>query len=74
MNEVSSRDLCIAYALLPFLTPPRIRLLLEHLESLADAQGAPSISANVGRGGDGDVAADRVGEGVSGARGNLGRR
>jgi DNA processing protein len=42
MNEVSSRDLCIAYALLPFLTPPRIRLLLEHFESLADAQHAPS--------------------------------
>lgn len=41
MHEASSRDLCIAYALLPFLTPARIRLLLEHFESLPNAQQAP---------------------------------
>lgn len=42
MNEVDSGDRCIAYALLPFLTPARIRLLREHFETLADAQRAPS--------------------------------
>lgn len=41
MVEHSSRDLCIAYALLPFLTPARVRLLLEHFDSLALVQHAP---------------------------------
>jgi len=42
MNEVDPRDRCIAYALLPFLTPARIRLLREHFETLAHVQRAPS--------------------------------
>jgi DNA processing protein len=41
MNDGLSRDICIAYALSPFLTPARIRLLREQFEPLADAQGAP---------------------------------
>jgi DNA processing protein len=41
MNEAVPRDLCIAYALLPFLTPARIRLLLEHFDPLSGAQRAP---------------------------------
>ena len=42
MNNILSRDACIAYALLPFLTPARIRLLREHFDPLADVQRAPS--------------------------------
>ncbi|HKB78477.1 MAG TPA: DNA-processing protein DprA [Thermoanaerobaculia bacterium] len=41
MTDVSPRDLCIAYARLPFLTPARIRLLREHFETLPNAQAAP---------------------------------
>lgn len=41
MNDVVPRDLCIAYALLPFITPVRTRLLLEHFDPLTDAQRAP---------------------------------
>ncbi|MCU1229319.1 MAG: dprA [Acidobacteria bacterium] len=37
MNDVSLRDLCIAYALLPFLTPARTRLLLEWFDPLTNA-------------------------------------
>ena len=42
MNAFPARDLCIAYALLPFVTPVRIRLLLEHFASLEDVPRAPS--------------------------------
>src|SRR2546428_5075945 len=42
MNDVSPRDLCIAYALLPFVTPVRIRLLLEHFSPLQEARRAPA--------------------------------
>lgn len=42
MNNVLSRDVCIAYALLPFLTPVRIRLIREHFDPLADVQRAPA--------------------------------
>src|SRR2546422_2890058 len=42
MNDVSPRDLCIAYALLPFLTPVRIRLLLEHFSPLQEVRRAPA--------------------------------
>jgi DNA processing protein len=41
MNDLSPGDLCIAYALLPFITPVRIRLLLEHFEPLTAAREAP---------------------------------
>lgn len=41
MSDLSPRDLCIAYALLPFITPVRIRLLLEHFDPLTGAQEAP---------------------------------
>lgn len=40
MNDVSLRDLCIAYALLPFLTPSRTRLLLEWFDPLTDVFNA----------------------------------
>ncbi len=36
-----SRDDCIAYALCPFITPARIRLLREHFEPLGDPRQAP---------------------------------
>ena len=42
MNDVSPRDLCIAYALLPFVTPVRIRLLLEHFSPLQEVRRAPA--------------------------------
>jgi len=42
MNNLVTRDLCIAYALLPFLTPARVRLIREHFDPLADLQRAPS--------------------------------
>jgi DNA processing protein len=42
MNDVLSRDACIAYALLPFLTPARIRLIREHFEPIGDVQRAPA--------------------------------
>ena len=41
MSDVLSRDVCIAYALTPFITPVRIRLLREHFEPLAQAEQAP---------------------------------
>ena len=40
MSDVSLSDLCIAYALLPFLTPARTRLLLETFEPLSAATRA----------------------------------
>jgi DNA processing protein len=42
MKDVSLRDLCIAYALLPFITPARTRLLLEWFDPLTDALNAPT--------------------------------
>jgi DNA processing protein len=42
MKNVLSRDVCIAYALLPFLTPSRIRFLREHFDPLSDIQRAPA--------------------------------
>src|SRR5438105_12318653 len=42
MNDVSPRDLCVAYALLPFITPVRIRLLREHFDPLTEARQAPA--------------------------------
>jgi len=42
MNDVSPRDLSIAYALLPFITPVRIRLLREHFDPLTEARQAPA--------------------------------
>ena len=41
MPDVSLSDLCIAYALLPFLTPARSRLLLETFDPLSNARRAP---------------------------------
>ena len=41
MHEDFPRDICIAYALSPFLTPVRIRLLREHFEPFGDARHAP---------------------------------
>jgi len=41
MNNILSRDACIAYALLPYLTPARIRLIREHFDPLSDVQRAP---------------------------------
>ncbi|PYQ48638.1 MAG: DNA-protecting protein DprA [Acidobacteria bacterium] len=41
MSDALSRDVCIAYALSPFITPVRIRLLREHFEPLGDPQNAP---------------------------------
>ena len=38
----SSRAVCVAYAHLPFVTPVRIRLLLEHFPDLAAVPDAPS--------------------------------
>ena len=42
MNNIVPRDVCIAYALLPFLTPTRIRLIREHFDPIAGVQHAPS--------------------------------
>ena len=42
MNALPARDLCIAYALLPFVTPVRIRLLLEHFATLDQVPHAPA--------------------------------
>jgi DNA processing protein len=41
MHEGLPRDVCIAYALSPFITPVRIRLLREHFEPFGDARHAP---------------------------------
>src|SRR2546423_9430484 len=41
MHEDFPRDVCIAYALSPFITPVRIRLLREHFEPFGDARHAP---------------------------------
>jgi DNA processing protein len=41
MHEGFPRDVCIAYALSPFITPVRIRLLREHFEPFGDARHAP---------------------------------
>ena len=43
MENVLSRDVCIAYALLPFLTPSRIRFLREHFDPLGDIQRAKKL-------------------------------
>ena len=40
--NASARDLCIAYARLPFLTPARVRLLLEHFQDLQEISRAPA--------------------------------
>ncbi|MGZ7032585.1 MAG: DNA-processing protein DprA [Thermoanaerobaculia bacterium] len=40
MNESENRDLLIAWALLPFLTPARTRLLLEYFDPIAKARDA----------------------------------
>src|SRR4051794_12315802 len=40
MNESEARDLLIAWATLPFLTPSRIRLLLEYFDPLPNACSA----------------------------------
>src|SRR2546428_520026 len=58
MSDALSRDVCIAYALSPFITPVRIRLLREHFEPLGDPQNAPpkllqgllSIDSDLARG------------------------
>jgi DNA processing protein len=42
MDESLTRDACIAYALLPFLTPSRIRLIREHFDPIADVRRAPA--------------------------------
>ena len=42
MNALSPRDLCIAYARLPFVTPTRVRLLLEYFPQLTHVQQAPA--------------------------------
>lgn len=41
MNALTARDVCIAYAALPFLTPVRCRLLLEHFPDLRGVSHAP---------------------------------
>ena len=41
MNS-SARELCVAYARLPFVTPVRIRLMLEHFHDIAEVPGAPA--------------------------------
>ena len=41
MDNDLPRDICVAYALSPSITPVRIRLLREHFEPLGDARGAP---------------------------------
>jgi DNA processing protein len=41
MNS-SAREVCLAYARLPFMTPVRIRLLLEHFPDLGTVPGAPA--------------------------------
>ncbi|MEK6371476.1 MAG: DNA-processing protein DprA [Acidobacteriota bacterium] len=42
MTEISLRDRLIAYALLPAVTPARMRMLLEYFESLSDVCKAPT--------------------------------
>ena len=42
MNQNPARDLMIALSLLPFLTPNRTRLLLEHFDPLETVSDAPS--------------------------------
>lgn len=42
MNAFSARDLCIAYARLPFINPVRTRLLLEYFPELEHVPLAPS--------------------------------
>jgi len=41
MTNSLSREVCIAYALTPFITPVRIRLLREQFDPLGDIQTAP---------------------------------
>jgi DNA processing protein len=41
MNNGLTRDVCIAYALTPFITPVRIRLLREHFDPLGEIHHAP---------------------------------
>ena len=40
--NASSRDVCRAYARLPFITPVRIRLMLEHFHDLHEVPSAPN--------------------------------
>lgn len=40
--NASTRDLCIAYARLPFLTPARVRLLLEQFHDVQEIPRAPA--------------------------------
>jgi DNA processing protein len=42
MSEMSARDRLIAWSLLPFLTPNRVRLLREHFDPITDAARASS--------------------------------
>jgi DNA processing protein len=42
MNNLLPRDACIAYALSPFLTPSRIRLIREHFDPWNEVQRAPA--------------------------------
>jgi DNA processing protein len=42
MNAFPERDLCIAYARLPFITPARIRLLLEYFPQISHVPQAPA--------------------------------
>lgn len=42
MTDSSSRDLLIAWSLLPFLTPSRTRLLLQHFDPVDSALRAPA--------------------------------
>jgi DNA processing protein len=42
MNNLLTRDVCIAYALHSFLTPARIRLLREHFDPPGEVQRAPA--------------------------------
>jgi len=42
MNNLLTRDACIAYALHPFLSPARIRLIREHFDPLSEVQRAPA--------------------------------
>lgn len=40
--NASTREVCLAYARLPFMTPVRVRLLLEYFHDLREVPGAPA--------------------------------
>ena len=40
--KISAREVCLAYAHLPFVTPARIRLMLEHFHNLQTVPQAPA--------------------------------